>query len=211
MGRATKAGQLQELGPSYGPDKGVRLIAATLDPTQLKPESTWYLATSLPHAQVSAEQVYELYRLRDWIEHFYKPVKHELGWADYQMRTEVAIVRHRQLVLLAYTLSLLVATVPTAPPAHCSAPAAALPLAASSLSPDQTPTDGGKIGARSAPRASARRVGGHAAPGAELALPMGTAAALLDALVERRPTVALAVLLAHVASSLPLEAPAVPT
>jgi hypothetical protein len=28
------------LGPSYGPDKGVRLIAATLDPTQLKPAST---------------------------------------------------------------------------------------------------------------------------------------------------------------------------
>jgi len=30
-----------ELGPSYGPDKSVRLIAATLDPTRLKPESTW--------------------------------------------------------------------------------------------------------------------------------------------------------------------------
>ncbi len=29
-----------EPGPSYGPDKGVRLIAATLDPTTLKPEST---------------------------------------------------------------------------------------------------------------------------------------------------------------------------
>src|SRR5258706_3652362 len=37
-----------ELGPSYGPDKSVRLIAATLDPATLKPESTWYLATSLP-------------------------------------------------------------------------------------------------------------------------------------------------------------------
>jgi SRSO17 transposase len=57
------------LGSSYGPDKGVRLIAATLDPRQLKPESTWYLATSLPLAQVSREQVYELYRLRDGIEH----------------------------------------------------------------------------------------------------------------------------------------------
>ena len=76
----------------------MRLIAATLDPATLKPESTWYLATSLPLAQVSAEQVYEIYRLRDWIEHYYKPVKHELGWADYQLRPERAIVRHWQLV-----------------------------------------------------------------------------------------------------------------
>src|SRR5260221_13111234 len=83
-----------ELGPSYGPTKGVRLIAATLDPATLKPESTWYLATSLPLAEASAEQVYEWYRLRDWIEHFYKPAKHELGWADYQMRPERAMVRH---------------------------------------------------------------------------------------------------------------------
>ncbi len=101
-----------ELGPSYGPTKSVRLVAATLDPRQLKPESTWYLATSLPLAEVSAEQVYEIYRLRDWIEHYYKPVKHELGWADYQVRPERAIVRHWQLVMLAYTFSLLVGALP---------------------------------------------------------------------------------------------------
>jgi hypothetical protein len=46
-----------ELGAAYGPTKSVRLIAATFDPVHLKPESTWYLATSLPLAQVSAEQV----------------------------------------------------------------------------------------------------------------------------------------------------------
>jgi hypothetical protein len=169
-----------ELGSSYGPDKGVRLIAATLDPTQLKPESTWYLTTSFPLAQVSAEQVYELYRLRDWIEHFYKPVKHELGWADYQMRTEAAIVRHWQLVLLAYTFSLLVGAVPTAPPT----PATAASAAAASSS-DHASTGGGKIGAR---RLTTGGVGGHAAPGPELALSLGTAAALLDALVDQRPT-----------------------
>jgi hypothetical protein len=90
----------------------VRLIAATLDPAQLKPESTWYLTTSLPLREVSAEQAYEIYRLRDWIEHYYKPVKHELGWADHQMRPERAIVRHWQLEMLAYTLSLLVGAPP---------------------------------------------------------------------------------------------------
>lgn len=171
-----------ELGPSYGPDKGVRLIAATLDPTQLKPESTWYLATSFPLAQVSAEQVYELYRLRDWIEHFYKPVKHELGWADYQMRPEQAIVRHWQLVLLAYTFSLLVGTVPTAPPEPAASSSAA------SSSADQAATSGGKIGARSSPRVTTGGVGRDTAPGPQLALPLATAAALLDALVDQRPT-----------------------
>ena len=130
-----------ELGPSYGPTKGVRLIAATLDPATLTPESTWYLATSLPLAEASAEQVYEWYRLRDWIEHFYKPAKHELGWADYQVRPERAVVRHRQLVLLAYTFSLLVGAIPTAPAST-----------AASLSPTPEVTGGGKIGPMPYPR-----------------------------------------------------------
>jgi hypothetical protein len=91
----------RDLGPSYGPTTSTRLIAATLDPKRLKrlkrlkPESTWYLATSLPLAEVSAEHVDEIDRLRDWIEHYDKPVQHALGWADEQMRPERAIVRHR--------------------------------------------------------------------------------------------------------------------
>lgn len=176
-----------ELGMAYGPTQSVRLITATLDPTQLKPESTWYLATSLPLAQISAAPVYEIYRLRDWIEHFYKPVKHELGWADYQVRSERAIVRHWQLVLLAYTFSLLVGAV------SASATAPSVP------SSDQGMTGGGKIGARSSTRNPERSrsraaggLGGDAAPRAQLALPLGAAAALLAALlaalVERRPT-----------------------
>jgi SRSO17 transposase len=172
-----------ELGHAYGPTCPVRLIAATLDLRQLKPESTWYLATTFPLAQVSTEQVYELYRLRDWIEHFYKPVKHELGWSDYQMRTEHAIVRHWQLVLLAYTCSLLVGTVPTAPPAPDAAAAAA--ATPSSPSTDHASTGGGKIGAR---RVTTGGVGHDTAPRPELALPLGTAAALLATLVEQRPT-----------------------
>jgi SRSO17 transposase len=183
------------LGPSYGPDKSVRLVAATLDPTTLKPESTWYLATSLPLAQVSAAQVYALYRLRDWIEHFYKPVKHELGWTDYQVRAEQAIVRHWQLVLLAYTFSLLAGAgagaraVPSRPPPPLtdSGPATATSPPAAPA-PDQA-AGGGKI--RPAIRQHVWRagdLGGDAALGAELALSLGTAAALLDALVQQRPT-----------------------
>jgi len=168
-----------ELGPSYGPDKSVRLVAATLDPATLKPESTWYLATSLPLREASAEQVYALYRLREWIEHFYKPAKHELGWADYQMRPERAIVRPHQLVLLAYTFSLLVGALPTAAPASTATDPSTPPQA----------TDGGKIGPRPSPRVrGAGRLDRHAAAGAQLAVPVGTPAALLDALVARQPT-----------------------
>jgi SRSO17 transposase len=176
-----------ELGKSYGPTKSTRLIAATLDPTQLKPESTWYLATSLPLAQVSAEQVYEIYRLRDWIEHYDKPVKHELGWADYQMRSERAIVRHWQLALLAFTFSLLVGALPAGVPSALDAPSdATIPDADR---PQSVPA-GGKIRATQRPRQvrGAGRVDPDAAPGAGVALPLGSAAALLEALVERRPT-----------------------
>jgi SRSO17 transposase len=52
--------------------------------------------------------------LRDWIEHYYKPAQHELGWADCQVRPERAIVRHRHLVMLAFTFSLLAGTGPPA-------------------------------------------------------------------------------------------------
>ncbi|MBV9023335.1 MAG: transposase, partial [Streptomycetaceae bacterium] len=101
-----------ELGPAYGPTRSTRLIAATADPTVLKPESTWFMATNFSVTEADAAEVYRIYRMRDWIEHYYKPAKHELGWADFQVRSEKAIVRHWQLVMLAFTFSLL-ATAPT--------------------------------------------------------------------------------------------------
>ncbi len=173
-----------ELGPVYGPTKGVRLIAATLDPAHLKPESTWYLTTSLPLTQVSAEQVYEIYRLRDWIEHYYKPVKHELGWADYQVRPERAIVRHWQLVMLAYTFSLLVGALPEGAATPLDAP---LDAPAAAADAPERGSAGGKIRTNSGPR-GAHRLERDPASGAGVALPLGAAAALLDTLVVRRPT-----------------------
>ncbi len=172
-----------ELGTAYGPIRGLRLIAATLDPVHLKPESTWYLTTSLPVVQVSAEQVYEIYRLRDWIEHYYKPVKHELGWADYQMRSERAIVRHWYLVLLAYTFSLLVGALPQGAATSLDAPPAAADA-------PESVSVGGKIRTTAQRRRvrGAGRMERDAAPGAGMALPLGSAAALLETLVERHPT-----------------------
>jgi len=157
-----------ELGATYGPTRDIRLVAATLDPRQLTPESTWYLATSLPLTAVSAEQVYEIYRLRDWIEHYYKPVKHELGWADYQLRPERAIVRHWQLVMLAYTFSLVVGATPSSP---------------------QEKAAGEKIGASQRRRVrGAGRLERRVTPGTGVAVPVGAAAAVLEALVAQRPT-----------------------
>ena len=102
-----------DLRTAYGPTEPVRLVAATLDPSQAEPSR--HLVSddqSLPLGEASTEQVYELYRLRDWIEHYYKPAKHEFGWADFQMRPEQAIVRHWHLVMLAFTFSLLVGALP---------------------------------------------------------------------------------------------------
>src|SRR5258708_30108046 len=75
-----------ELGPRYGPDTGVRLLAATLDPAQLTPASTGSLVTSLPLREASPEQVDALSRLCDGIAHFYTPAPHELGWAAEHVR-----------------------------------------------------------------------------------------------------------------------------
>jgi SRSO17 transposase len=170
-------------GSGYGPTKGFRLIAATLDPATLKPENTWYLATTLPLEEASPEQVYELYRLRDWIEHYYKPAKHELGWADYQVRPERAIVRHWQLVMLAFTFSLLVGAIPASGSASTAAP----------RSPARETAAGEKIsgtelGHRRRRVRGAGRLERHAAVGAQLALPLGSAAGVLATLVHERPT-----------------------
>nr|WP_243657519.1 transposase [Parafrankia sp. BMG5.11] len=142
-----------ELGPCYGPARGTRLTA----------DSTWFMATNLSVAEADAAEVYRIYRLRDWIEHYYKPAKHELGWADFQVRSEQAIVRHWQLVMLAFTFSLLTAALPD----HA----------------EQAPSsDGGPAGGKSAPTS---HLAGHTASGPRLAEPLGASTAVLAPLADR--------------------------
>jgi hypothetical protein len=133
--------------------------------------------------------------MRDWIEHYYKPVKHELGWADYQVRPERAIVRHWQLVMLAFTFSLLVGALPEGVPSALDASLdVSLDVSLDATIPDadmpQSVPAGGKIRTTQRPRPV--RGAGHLerdpAAGAGVALPLGSAAALLETLVERRPT-----------------------
>ena len=44
-----------------------------------------------------------IYGIRHWIEQGYKQVKDELGWADFQVRSDIAIRRHQALVNCAFS------------------------------------------------------------------------------------------------------------
>jgi hypothetical protein len=71
--------------------------------------SSWYLLTNLPRPanrraqQADLAEVVRLYGLRNWVEQGYKQVKGELGWADFQVRSDRAIRRHWALVYCAFS------------------------------------------------------------------------------------------------------------
>jgi SRSO17 transposase len=99
---------------SYAPEYPTRLVVATSDPRTLPDASTWYLVTNLPLPGTTRaaahpglppadlEEVARLYGLRQWVEQGYKQVKQELGWADFQVRSDRAIRRHWALVCCAF-------------------------------------------------------------------------------------------------------------
>lgn len=98
----------------WGPDSPTRLVVATADPAKLPDKATCYLATNLarpsspraadsPHEPADLAELVRLYGLRHWIEQSYKQIKDELGWADFQVRSDVAIRRHQTLVNCAFS------------------------------------------------------------------------------------------------------------
>jgi DDE superfamily endonuclease len=98
----------------WGPDGTTRLVAVTADPRTLPDKATWYLATNLPrpgspreagspHPAASLAEITRIYGIRHWIEQGYKQVKDELGWADFQVRSDIAIRRHQALVNCAFS------------------------------------------------------------------------------------------------------------
>ena len=98
----------------WGPDGARRLVVATADPATLPGKATWYLVTNLPrrggpreagspHPAASLAEIVRLYAIRNWIEQSYKQVKDELGWADFQVRSDLAIRRHQALVNCAFS------------------------------------------------------------------------------------------------------------
>ena len=97
----------------WGPDGDRRLVVATADPGTLPDKATWYLVTNLPrpggpreadspHPAADLAEIVRIYGIRHWIEQSYKQVKDELGWADFQVRSDVAIRRHQVLVNCAF-------------------------------------------------------------------------------------------------------------
>jgi hypothetical protein len=102
-----------DVGP-YGPQRDRRSVVATTDPKELPDKATWYLATNLPHPDskgatdseleaANLAEIIRLYGLRMWVEQSYKQIKHVLGWSDYQVRSDLAIRRHWQLVCVAFS------------------------------------------------------------------------------------------------------------
>ena len=93
----------------WGPERRLRLVVASTDPARLPGHSSWYLLTNLPRPagrraqQANLAEVVRLYGLRNWVEQGYKQVKGELGWADFQVRSDRAIRRHWTLVCCAFS------------------------------------------------------------------------------------------------------------
>jgi hypothetical protein len=98
----------------WGPDGARRLVAATADPANLPDKATWYLVTNLPrpgspreagspHPAAGLAEIVRIYAIRHWIEQSYKQVKDQLGWADFQVRSDTAIRRHQTLVNCAFS------------------------------------------------------------------------------------------------------------
>ncbi|MDN3029610.1 hypothetical protein [Streptomyces sp. S.PB5] len=98
----------------YGPDSPCRLVVATTDLARLPEKATGFLATNLPHPDAppaatgphppaDLAEIVRLYGLRPWIEQSYKQIKDELGWADFQVRSERAVRRHQTLVNCAFS------------------------------------------------------------------------------------------------------------
>jgi Transposase DDE domain len=91
------------------PDRRLRLVVASTDPARLPGHSTWYLLTNLHRPatrraqQANLAEVVRLYGLRNRVEQGYKQVKGELGWADFQVRSDRAIRRHWALVCCAFS------------------------------------------------------------------------------------------------------------
>jgi hypothetical protein len=161
----------------WGPDRRLRLVVATTDPASLPGHSSWYLLTNLPRPasrrgqQANLAEVVRLYGLRNWVEQGYKQVKGELGWADFQVRSDRAIRRHWALVCCAFSFCWQVVLTE-----HPAQPAPPDPQAAPSATRGGLPTGHRR-------RTSQELLAGGVASGAGLADPMERAAALLAVVV----------------------------
>jgi hypothetical protein len=172
----------------WGPDGLTRLVVATADPGTLPDKATWYLAANLPrpggpreadspHPAASLAEITRIYGIRHWTEQSYKQVKDQLGWADFQVRSDIAIRRHQALVSCAFCF--------------CWATWFADHLAQEAAAPRPGPGRGERGAAHHHPPASTVLAAG-AARDTRLAFPLDRAAALVAGLVQGAPAAAAA-------------------
>jgi hypothetical protein len=172
----------------WGPDGTTRLVVATADPGTLPGKATWYLAANLPrpggprqadspHPAAGLAEVVRIYGIRHWTEQGYKQVKDELGWADFQVRSDVAIRRHQVLVTCAFSFCW-AAWFADNPPRHDNA------------APQPGPGRGERGATRGRPAAAVLAAG--TACRARLAFPLDRAAALVGRMVQGAPAAAAA-------------------
>jgi hypothetical protein len=173
----------------WGPDGFTRLVVATADPATLPDKATWYLATNLPrpggpredtsaHPAADLAEVTRIYGIRHWIEQSYKQVKDQLGWADFQVRSDTAIRRHQALVNCAFCFCW-DAWFAENPPQHDTA------------APRPEPGRGERGAVRRLTAAGTILAPG-AARGARLAFPLDRTAALVAGMVQGAPAAAAA-------------------
>lgn len=180
-----------------GWEKELRLVAVTTDPARLPADSTWYLLTNLPHpaaphaatspfTPATLAEVARLYGLRTWVEQGYKQMKQELGWADWQVRSDRAIRRHWALVCAAFSFCWWAwSRAPDGAGVPSGTTASAQPQ------PVASPGGGKNMAGRRAPRRPAEcLLAGGAPAGASLAAPLDPAVALVARLVATAPTTA---------------------
>jgi len=171
----------------WGPDGLTRLVVATADPGTLPDKATWYLATNLPrpggpreadspHPAADLAEVVRIYGIRHWVEQSCKQVKDELGWAGFQVRSDVAIRRHQVLVNCAFCFCW-AAWFADHPPPDPAAPRPA-------------PSRGERGAARR--RAAGAVLAAGAARGSRVAFPVDRAAVLVGGLVQGAPAPAAA-------------------
>jgi hypothetical protein len=173
----------------WGPDGVRRLVVATADPAALPDKATWYLVTNLPrpggpheqdspHPAAGLAEIVRLYAIRNWIEQSYKQVKDELGWADFQVRSDLAIRRHQVLVNCAFSFCWAAWFGDHPAPRQTAAP--------------QPEPGRGERGAARRRAATGSVLAAGAARGTRLAFPLDRAAALVGRMVQGAPAPAAA-------------------
>jgi len=174
----------------WGPDGITRLVVATADPGTLPDKATWYLATNLPrpggpreagspHPAAGLAEITRIYGVRHWVEQGCKQVKDELGWAGFQVRSDLAIRRHQVLVNCAFSFCWAAWSGDRLAPRHTAAPR-----------PEPARGERGHRGRRSTAAGAVLAAG--AARGPRLAFPLDRAATLVAGMVDSAPAPAAA-------------------